>query len=488
MILLALTIVQRMVGFLRGILFCRWLDAEQLGQWDLALSFMVLASPLAVLGLPGSFGRYAETYRGTGQLRTFLRRTTWASLVPAGLLCAGLIVSAPWTAELLFGTRDEAHLVVVLTVSLVGFIAFNFVTCLFTALRSTRIVSYLQFINAFLFAVVGLALMASGLRDAAAAVAGFGAGCFVAFAVGMVWIVRLWRDLPRHEPPLAQAALWSRLVPFAFWVWVTNWLMNSFEMADRYMIIHHGGLSSAEALALVGQYHTARVIPILFLGLADLLSTLLTPHLVKDWEAGGRTAVAARLRLVLKLFVLAFLSIAIGLLIASPLFFHTALKDKFGFGQAIFPWTMACALWTGMTYISNNWLWCAEKSRLVCVGIAIGLVANVGMNFVWLPTHGLDGVVWAAAASKLAMLGVLWIICRRLGFGIDRGLLIAAALPALLIAGPWTALGGLLAVASGLLGPVRLFDADERRQLLDAGRRGLERLPRIGRMRTSASS
>jgi len=75
LMLFALTVVQRMIGFLRGVLFCRWLDAEQLGQWDLAFGFLMLAAPLAVLGLPGSYGRYLEYYRQRGQLKPFLRRS-----------------------------------------------------------------------------------------------------------------------------------------------------------------------------------------------------------------------------------------------------------------------------------------------------------------------------------------------------------------------------------------------------------------------------
>src|SRR6476660_1611216 len=78
-ILFALTAVQRLVGFGRSVLFCSWLDPEELGQWDTAFAFLMLAAPIAVLSLPGSFGRYVEYYRQRGQLRTFLRRTSLAT-------------------------------------------------------------------------------------------------------------------------------------------------------------------------------------------------------------------------------------------------------------------------------------------------------------------------------------------------------------------------------------------------------------------------
>src|SRR6187549_1339532 len=75
-ILLVANLVQRSIGFGRGILFCRWLSPDELGTWDMAYSFLLLASPVVVLGLPGTFGRYLERYRQRGQLRTFLRRAT----------------------------------------------------------------------------------------------------------------------------------------------------------------------------------------------------------------------------------------------------------------------------------------------------------------------------------------------------------------------------------------------------------------------------
>ena len=39
MLMLVMTVLQRLVGFGRGIVFCRWLDPEQLGQWDVAFGF-----------------------------------------------------------------------------------------------------------------------------------------------------------------------------------------------------------------------------------------------------------------------------------------------------------------------------------------------------------------------------------------------------------------------------------------------------------------
>lgn len=486
-ILLALTIVQRLVGFVRGIVFCRSLDVDQLGEWDLAFSFLMLAAPLAVFGLPGSFGRYVEAYRASGQLRTFLRRTTLGSLVPALAFCVGAAIFRTSIAELIFGDSADAPLVLAMSATLAALIAFNFITCFFTALRSSRIVSYLQFSNTILFAGVSLLLMTCWRSDAVAAVVGFGIACAASSLVSIVWMVRLWRELPLAEAFLPQRTLWARLMPFAFWVWMTNWIANSSELADRYMIVHFSGLDSKAALDLVGQYHSARIIPVLILGLADLLSTLITPHLIHDWEAGRREVVAGRLKLILKLFTVSFLLGSIVLVGASPLFFQTALDDKFGFGEAVFPWALTCALWTGLAMISNNWLWCAEKSRLTSVGLALGLLTNVGLNFWLLPSYGLEGAVMASATAKFVSIATLWLLCAALGLKFDRGMIFTIALPGLLLLGPWVALVGVAVLASGLVPQLALFNADERSELAAAVEKIAGRLklpmPRFARAR-----
>src|SRR5436305_9370821 len=110
-ILLVASLIQRSIGFGRGLLFCRWLSEEELGKWELAYSFLLLAAPVIVLGLPGSFGRYLERYRQRGQLRTFLRRATiWSAMLTiAG--CGLIIVEAPSFSKIIFDNWNQSTLI-----------------------------------------------------------------------------------------------------------------------------------------------------------------------------------------------------------------------------------------------------------------------------------------------------------------------------------------------------------------------------------------
>ena len=71
-----------------------------------------------------------------------------------------------------------------------------------------------------------------------------------------VWLICAIRAANPTESFVSPGAMWRKLLPFAIWVWVTNLLYNLFEVVDRYMVLHVGGLDDAQAL--IGQYHNAR--------------------------------------------------------------------------------------------------------------------------------------------------------------------------------------------------------------------------------------
>src|SRR3972149_5734013 len=92
-----MTVLNRFIGFCRGILMCRWLEPAELGQWDMVQGFLMLAAPVAGLGIRGIFGSYLGHYRQRGQLRMLFGRTL--------LVCCGaaiLAVLVMWSAAGLF--------------------------------------------------------------------------------------------------------------------------------------------------------------------------------------------------------------------------------------------------------------------------------------------------------------------------------------------------------------------------------------------------
>jgi O-antigen/teichoic acid export membrane protein len=475
-ILLAVNVVQRSVGFGRGILFCRWLSPDELGAWEMAYSFLLLAAPVVVLGLPGSFGRYLERFRQRGQLRTFLRRATiWtASLTIAAVVL--ITVAAGQFSDLIFGRPDARGLVILLAISLAFVILHHYLEAIFAALRKFSIVSMMHFAQSTLFAVLSLSLLWWWQFAAESIVVGYGMACLISAIGTLLWKGRALAEEAAPDSGVTHREFWPPLVRFAFWVWVTNLLCHLFGIIDRYMLVHWSGLDDAAALALVGQYHASRIVPILFLSVADLLAGIVMPYLSHDWEAGARERVSDRLNLVLKLTSVVMLIGGVAVLWASPILFHVAFEGRYDDGLAVLPWTLSYCVWYSLLLVAQNYIWCAEKTRLSTIPLAVGLAINIGLNAALIPAWALWGAVVSTTAATGSATAVLYWINHRAGMRLEPGMVLLSFAPVALCGGPWCGTALVLLLAAALPFSKTLLTQNERRALREIGQSLLLRL------------
>jgi O-antigen/teichoic acid export membrane protein len=259
----------------------------------------------------------------------------------------------------------------------------------------------------------------------------------------------VWKGgaLVQEVPPDAgfgHREFWPPLVRFAIWVWITNLLCHLFGVVDRYMLVHWSGLDNAEALALVGHYHASRIVPLLFLCVADLLGGIVLPYLSHDWESGARQRVSERLNLILKFASLVMLAGGVVVLWIAPLLFRVAFAGRYDEGLAVMPWTLTYCVWYGLVPVAQNYIWCAERMKLGTLPLAIGLAMNMALNVVLIPAWGLLGAVVATTISTGLALAVLYWINRAAGMQLQAGMLWLSLAPISLCAGPWAATATLL--------------------------------------------
>ncbi len=463
-ILLLATVVQRSIGFGRGVLFCRWLSPETLGEWEMVYSFLMLAAPLAVLGVPGSFGRYAEHYRQRGHLRTFLNRAAGWTAVCTVATVVLMEWLAPELSLLVFGSRDYEGSMRVIGLCLVSIILHHTLTALLTALRLYRIVSAVNFVQSLLFAVISLALLWRR-PEMISILYGYTTACLFASAGAIIWAWPALHNIDRPQDTLVHSQFWGKLLRFAFFVWVTNLLTHLFAIVDRYMLVHCADMSPAEALDQIGHYHASRIIPLLMVSIAELMSGMVMPHLSHDWELGRRTEVSARLNLAIKLTSLGMMAFGACLLAAGPLLFDVVLQGRYALGLQVLPWTVAgCVLYS--TYlIAQNYLWCAEKNWLQAAPLVLGLVVNVLLNLALLPTLGLYGCALSTAGGACACLGAILALNQRHGMHVDRGAWLLALAPLALGLGAWPAALACGLIGAACLGSNLIFTANERHDL-----------------------
>lgn len=456
-VLLVMTVVQRAVGLGRNLLFCRLLDPEQLGQWNLAFSVIVLAAPLLVLGLPGSFGRYVEYHRQRGTLQVYLRRTLVATMaLTVGGVALFVLFLRP-TAWFIFGQTDQLSFALLVLVSLIPIVTFNVTVELATALRQVRLLSVLQLINSLLFADIGMALLYFYEATAMAVVWAYAAACVVSVAVAakpLLVTVKSFRDKAASLP--SQRLFWAHLAPFAGWIWFSNLASNLFGAIDRTMIVHFGGVDATTAANLIGQYHSSRVIPELIVSVATLLAGVMLPYMTSDWERGDRPAVSRQINRVLKLFSIASCLGSFLFLAISPWLFDHILQGKYAIGMSVVPIALACCIWSGQLMLVQGYLMCAERAGRITLYLLLGLAANVGCNLLLLPHLGLAGAALSAAIANGLSLVLTLIGCHQYGLQLERGTVLLLILPVALIGGGWTAVvvGGLtlgVGIAAGAI-------------------------------------
>jgi len=487
-LLMALTVVQRIVGFVREVLFCRSLPPDELGQWSLSYGFLLLAAPLLVLSLPGTFGRYVEHYRQRGQLRPFLRRTTLASAALALLGVAALWIARRQVSWFVFSDQAHAELVVLLAASLLAVIAFNFLFELLTALRRTRIASGMQLVNSLSFALIGLGLLYWWGSAVASVIVAYAAACLLTSLGAIYFLRRVWRTLPPADAPLAGRNIWPKLLRFSAWIWVADTLANLFGRADCYMIMHFGTFGQRVAETMVGNYHSARVVPMLMVAVAAMFSAIVLPHLSHDWEHGRRGAVSDRLNLALKLAGLMMTGAGVAVLLGSPVLFGWALGGKYDGGLAVLPWTLAYCVWFALSVIAQNYLLCSERVDLASCSYLAGLILNVALNVVLLPRLGLPGAVLATAAANAVALALVCILSRWLGMKVHTAMWLIGLMPLSLCLGPWPAAGAWIVFTWSAIRTDWIFTGRERRQLTDAAAEYVSKFRRLAAHKIPASA
>lgn len=459
---LGLTIIQRGIGFVRGVLFCRIMPDEQLGQWSVVWSSLMLLAPLAALGLPGSFCRYAEHYLQRGQLRPYLRRIGTLAGGATLLLAAAMFVLPGQFSTLIFRQPNHVELIRVMAGAFVLVAIFNAVQSLMEALRQVRVLTMMRLLSGIAFAIAAIGLLLVWENGTLAVVVGFGVSCVVGLLPAAQFYCRNKAFIQSSNEALAHRAMWAKVVPFAAWIWLANFLNNSCDSIDRFLLLHLTPADSVSAQSALGQYHSSLIIPQLLVGLAVMIAGILLPYLAASWERKDFAEAKQILRWSLKVSALGFLTLDLLILLASPLLFNVGLQGRYADGLAIMPLTMIYSFWFCMVTVAQNALWCNERLRWVALALVIGLVANISLNWFFIPVWGLPGAAFATALANGVCLAAMLVIVHREGWSIDAGTWLACGLPMIMVLSPAAAVAGWLLILFGAWRSDWIFDAGEK--------------------------
>lgn len=431
----AMTVVQKGIGFVRGIAFGCWLDDGELGRWSLAFSFLNLAAPLIVLGLPGTFGRYLGEFFDRGHMRAFLTRALLCSGLTAAIGIGLFLAFADQASWIFFGDMNQRSLVVATAFALLGVLALNTASEIFTSLRVNRLVSSMQFLHATVFAALSVGLLAFGFGSAELLIATYGIAAAVAAVPGIRMLATRWRRIPTADDSPAWSDVGRKLAAMAFWIWVVNLLANLFDASDRYVLVHFTNLDAEASQALVGQYQSSLLLPSLLVGMGAAFGGALLPHLARSRSAGDMAGAGTQLVTATKLTVVVFIALGFAALWSGPILFDLLWRGKFAAGENVLGLALVHGVWLSAAFLLQNWLWCVEKARFGAVAFLLGLIVNVTANILLAPSFGLPGVVVATLAGDAVALVTMLAVTHRYGLKTPLALWLALLMPVTLAAG-----------------------------------------------------
>jgi len=462
---LALTMIQRIVGFGRGVLFCRALPEDELGQWSMVYSFLLLLAPLSVMGLPGSFGRYLERYRQRRQMGIYVSRMTWVSGIGTASLIAAMLILPNRFSSVIFGQTGVERLVYAMAFGLACVAAFNFLTSLLEGLRQVRLVTVMRFVMAIAFATLGLVFAFTWSNGAMAVTVAFAVANLIGIVPALFFLVRHRGEFADDGEGFQHRQMWKQIVPFATWMWLINFVTNAYEVADRVMLTHLNTGTAEMAQSAIGQYHSGRILPMMLVGVAAMIAGFLMPYMSAAWESGKFDEAKSLMRWTVKIVAIGFTGVATLMLAGAPIIFDWILQGRYDDGLAVLPLTLVYCIWYSMISVSQDYLWCREQGKLALSAVAVGLFINVFANWAAIPVWGLHGAVAATAISNLCCLVVLMGFNQKLGWQVDRGILIVIVIPCIALLPVLYSLAASVLVAIGCLRYEWVFTNSEKQQI-----------------------
>jgi len=396
---LPVNLVQGVVGLLAIVAFTRLLSPAQYGVYALGFSAMNLCHTLFFTWMEGAMARFYAAEAGGGRLCDHFATLYRAWLATALLFVVlATIAMLAWTAPLGVKAAVGAGLASILARSLIKLVQERR-----RAAGDVKAAASLDILQTAGGLVLALGLIAIGLK-AAGAIAALG----IVAATCLVWALPIeLRQLRggRFDRPRARAyaayglPIAASLVFIALLATVDRFLLAAY-LGEGAVGVYHAGYSLAN-----------RTLDVLFiwLGMAG------GPALIMALERGGKQAMESLAREQSGAIVALTLPAAVGLaLVAGPLAGVLVGPQLSGGAAHVTPWIALSAFCSGITvYYLNLAFTLARRTSMLLAAMAIPAVANIALNMALIPRFGLDGALWATAASFALGAGASFALGRR---------------------------------------------------------------------------
>jgi O-antigen/teichoic acid export membrane protein len=386
-------LVSRILAVLLLPLYTRYLSPSDYGKVETLIALTTVIGIVLRMGIHSAFFRfYFDSKERSDRLRV-VRTSFWFTMAMATAgLAAGLLLSAP-IADGLFGSSDDAELVMAAFVGLWAGMNYEQLTSLFRV--EERSVAFVSASIANIFLTIGatLLLVVALEKGPIGVIVGNFTGTLIVYAVlvgyrreqlGLEFDRRLLREMNRFGIPL---------IPTALFLWVTNF-------SDRLFLVQ---LSDT---AEVGMYSVG-------VRIASAMVLLLTAFRLA-WPAFAFSIEDDREAKRTYAFVLTYLValttwVATGLALLSPWIVDwIAAPDFAESSRVVGPLAFSTVAFAGYIVVAIG-VGRAKRTQFNWVVTGAAAAVNIGLNLLLIPSYGMMGAAIATVAAYSTMfVGMVW--------------------------------------------------------------------------------
>jgi len=503
----SVTILQRLLGFIRVLVLAWMLEPAHMSLWGLGAMLFTVLGPLMTLGSDSGTERYVSLFETRGRLELFYRKMRFGVLALVLVVGAGLLAGAEQITSLVIaagkGVRGVTwdHQVTICWLALVNAMLWALYLNVLSFLKGMRVYRIVSVVHVFFsasFTIIAIAVLWFTPTAAAALVThAISLGLSLVVALGFLHfgvlhtrgrrrgtdrrktprVGQVDRRAPRPPQSLPRNLL-GRLVAFGLIsvLGTALWSVNSY--ISFYMLYMHPQLDKSQA----GVFFVFMRLAYPVVLLAHSAWAVLFVHVARRWESGHRAKAMDVLETTYKGVAMAIMTLAVIVYAAAPLWVRLLKSQYHGGAEFVGPLMMSflsIAFMALMTMIARL----RERPAVIAAAAMVSGAANIVLGAAWIGQYGVLGAAYAAGVGMfigVGLVSIVFLLASRIRlhwstFGV-------LALPAVLLLPAWIAVAvWAIAVAVMLTTPL-VFNGSQKRTLIA----GIGTVGKLTRTRRSA--
>lgn len=397
-ILIASNIVIKGINFLLLPLYTKYLTPELLGISDSITNLTAVLFPLLVMGLDSAFSAfYYDEHTEDNYLRVF--NTTRITLIVSSLVPILIAIASRPIARVMLGSEEYYILIAVSLVSVsinLWHLPFSLLTRMRNRMGLFALVNTVASLTMILLNIFFLVKMHLGAYSLILSTA-----CIQLLQLIMyVLLLRERLDLSRFDRPLFSKMMKYALplVPNALATWVL-------ALSDRYILLHFCGAEQVGLYGVGARFATA---------VSLVANGIYMSYTTYAYDKKGDKDDKEKYSRILNAFVFAIMGICVTVSIWAREIISIMAADSYAQTCFLIAPLLFSQLLYGMNTLIGYAITFEKKSQYILMITTAGAVANVILNFIFIPQHGALAASYTTLASYCIMVVLTYYYSQKL--------------------------------------------------------------------------